>query len=267
MGGPSEATPVHNMLRVARLIPAAQTVATIQADTLVRDALELMRLQNFDQMPVVAGSRVIGVFSYRSLAASLEHLRSSQDPLDQRVEDALVDLEFVRASQDVGPIFQLLERDGAVLVGDEENLAAVMTLSDASSYLWQVTRPFVLIQDVELAVRSLMEGACVRKAILPESLVADLPDDRTAGVAEGRTLAQFSMGELFGVLFNGKNYNTVFREAFGQNRSIAASALTPVREIRNKVFHFRDEVIVEELEVLVAARQYLRRRLDSWNQT
>ena len=69
------------------------------------------------------------------------------------------------------------------------------------------------------------------------------------------------MAELFSVLFNGENYGRFFSEAFGGSKDLAYSTLEPVREIRNKVFHFRDEVTVHELEMLKNALTYVERRM------
>src|SRR5690606_36990577 len=78
----------------------------------------------------------------------------------QPVEDVCEELRFVRASDEVGAVLRYLDADGAVLVGDEDDVRAVATTSDVTSFLWNATRPFVLLQDVELAVRDLMRSAC-----------------------------------------------------------------------------------------------------------
>ena len=150
----------ETFFHVGRLIPSDQDVVTIAPGTTVADALEMMRKHDFDQLPVVAGNRVVGVFTYRSLAFGLANVRRHDDPQYVPVDDLLEDLQFVRASEEVGPIIDHLNRDGAVLVGDEDRLRAVATATDVTSFLWRATRPFVLLQDIELALRELMRSAC-----------------------------------------------------------------------------------------------------------
>ncbi|MCK6210828.1 CBS domain-containing protein [Georgenia sp. EYE_87] len=254
----------HDLLRVARLIPSAQEVVTVQAEQSVREALNVMQAHGFDQLPVCIGASVIGVFSYRSFAQGIQHIRRNDDPLAQPVEDYLEDLEFVRAGMDVGAIMDRLNADGAVLVGEEDRLDAVMTLSDAANYLWQVTKPFVLLQDIELAVRSLMEQACSDPDELRKHVQMIVNDNRGRPTGDSYSvLATLSMGELLSVLLNQANYGKLFRATFGTNRPLVSSLLEPVREVRNKVFHFRDEVSSEELDALINARRYLGRRLDA----
>jgi CBS domain-containing protein len=247
----------HDFLRVGRVIPADQDLCTITPRTRVGDALAVMRKYDYDQLPVLAGGVVVGVFSYRSLARGLGHIRRQDDPMAAQVEDLVEDLEFVRPSEEVGSIVAPLHRDGAVLVGDEERLLAVATAADITDFLWTATQPFVLLQDIELAVRALMRSVC--------------DDDEMAGcIAEAfpsesvRTtvaLQEFTLGEIIGVILNPRNFGTVFSGCFGRNRELVASTLEPVRGIRNKVFHFRGDVTPEELEVLADIGRWLRRKV------
>lgn len=249
----------HDFMQVARFVPTAQRVTCVDADTTVREALEVMQAQGFDQVPVVAGTRVIAVFSYRSLAQHLLHVRRNDDPLDLSVLDASTDLAFVHAGDDVGTILDRLERDGAVGVGDPTRIDALMTPTDVTRYLWHATRPFVLLQDIELAVRALMRVAVHTPEATGEVFARSLPQERLRDPRAPNGLEDLTLGELLAVLLQPENYGTLFRPIFGKSQSITASNLEPVRDVRNKVFHFRDEVTTEELDILVAARQYLRR--------
>jgi hypothetical protein len=69
------------------------------------------------------------------------------------------------------------------------------------------------------------------------------------------------MGELLGVVINPSNFVGCFRGTFGASREMIVSKLQPVCKIRNKVFHFRDDASVEELEVLADTRRWLLRKI------
>ena len=66
---------------------------------------------------------------------------------------------------------------------------------------------------------------------------------------------------MIGVLTNGENFARCFTRTFGPNRALVLGHLDAVREIRNQVFHFRDDVSVEQLDTLVAARVWLSRKV------
>lgn len=247
----------QQFFRVGRMIPMDQELITVSPATRVEEALAVMRQHNFNQLPVVVGGRVVGVFSHRSLARGLSNVRRQDDPLRVPVEDLLEDLEFVRATDDVNLVLSHLDRDGAVLVGDEERLLAVATSTDITDFLWNATRPFVLLQDIELAVRDLMRSCCT-DVVIAECIAAAFPP-RTEKIKN--RLEDLSLGETVGVLLNPGNFGSYFHMGFGRNRDLVASTLEPVRVIRNKVFHFRDDVSAEELETLVDTGRWLRRKI------
>lgn len=253
-----DASGVREFFRVAKLVPAGQDVVAVPPGTTVRDALAMMKTHGFSQLPVIAGGTVIGVFTHRSLALGLSTIRPQNDPLDAAVDDLLEDLSFVRAGDEVGDILARLDKDGAVLVGDETNLVAVATTTDVIVFLWETTRPFVLLQDIELAVRDLVRSACPSRDELARRIAAaygaDVGDPPS-------TLEELTMGGLLNVLLNRENFGQRFRRTFGANRDLVRSQLEPAREIRNKVFHFRDDVTTDELNMLYAARRWLLRKV------
>ena len=247
----------HQFFRVGRMIPMDQDLVTVSPSTRVADALSLMREHNFDQLPVMAAGRVVGVFSTRSLARGLSTIHPQEDPLSAPVEDLLEDLAFVRTTDEVNLVLAHLDRDGAVLVGDEEKLLAVATDTDITAYLWNATHPFVLLQDIELAVRDLMRSSCTD----PEMRVCIAVAFHSESAKGEAKLEDLTLGETMGVLLKPQNFGSFFRTRFGKNRDLVSSTLEPVRLIRNKVFHFRDDVTPEELETLVDTGRWLRRKI------
>lgn len=244
--------------RVSQLVPNDQDVATIEVGTKVGKALELMKARNFDQLPVTTtGSRVVGTFTYRSFARELRFIRKQDDPLAAPVDDLVEDLQFVRAAQDISDILGFLEADNAVLVGDEDRLLAIVTSADVSRFMWQRTRPFVLLRDIELGVRDLMRSSCTAEQ-LASLISAGLPPDP---VRDELRLEDLTLSELLSVLLSAESFGRFFRMSFGASRDLVRATLMPVVEIRNKEFHFRDEVSGEEVRTLADVTTWLRRKI------
>jgi CBS domain-containing protein len=250
-----ESPQLREFFRVVRLIPDEQRPVTVPTGTRVREALVIMANGNFSQVPVLAGDVVAGVFSYRSLAQHLPNVRRQDDPLDELVDDMLEDLTYVRATADVGDILASLGRDGAVLIGDEDDLLGIATTTDAIDFFWRTARPFVLVQDIELAVRDLMRVACPDADEMARRIA------KSVNVHGPRTIDELSLGDLIAVLTNGENFGQRFSSTFGQNRLLVLTCLEAVRDIRNQVFHFRDDVSIEQLESLTSARAWLARKV------
>ena len=246
-------------LLVNSLLPDDQDVVSVPPDASVSKALDLMRQHGFSQLPVMAGNIVIGVFSYRSFALRLAELGRS-DIARLEVDDCLEQLEFVRLSDEVEALFDYLDRDGAVLIGDRERLLAVATSTDLIRYLYTVTHPFVLIQEIELVLRGL-----VRRAVNPHDLVAcirraigHLYKDNADGPPT--ELTSLTFGELVRVVVNGANYSDVFARVLGRNRDSALGYLDPIPGLRNDVFHFKRSVSGEDMQMLANARSWLLRK-------
>jgi hypothetical protein len=259
VSAPSALLRVPGFVRVGELVPRDQDVLTIPVGTKVEQALKLMRLHDFDQLPVItAENRVIGAFTYRSLAHGLRDFRGQDNPLTSLVGDLVEELRFVTVSQEMDDVLDFLEKDNAVLVGDEDRLLAVVTTADVTRFLWSRTRPFVLLRDIELGIRYLMRSSCTAEE-LADSVSAGLPADHPTRTTA--RLEDLTLNELLSVLLHGPSFGKLFRLHFGKNRDTARNTLQPVREIRNKVFHFRDDASSEELQQLVEAATWLRRKV------
>ncbi|MGC5288870.1 CBS domain-containing protein [Micromonospora sp. DT231] len=252
-------TPQHHFLRVGQVVPTDQEVVTVEIDMPVSDALAMMAACGFDQLPVTSNGMVVGVFSYRSLALNLAIVRRQDSPLSYPVGDFLEDLAYVRSGSDVEDALGALHLKGAVLVGDEERLLAVVTTADISSYLWSATRQFMMVREVELATRHLAQRACATEDELRALVAAARPAHVDGTPAE--RLEDLTFGELISMINGPERFGRIFSRTFGSSRELVFSMLEPVREVRNKVLHFRDAVSDDEIELVMNARVWLLRRV------
>jgi CBS domain-containing protein len=250
---------VDLFLRVNSLLPDDQDVVSVPPDASVAKALDIMRQNGFSQLPVMAGDSVIGVFSYRSLAQRVVEI-GRPDVAQLEVDDCLEKLEFVRPSDEVEALFDHLDRDGAVLVGDPDRLLAVATSTDLIRYLYAVSHPFVLIQEIELVLRGL-----VRRAVSAEDLtsyirraISHLYKDRPDRLPSELTGLNF--GELVQVVIHGLNYADAFVRVLGRNRDSTRGYLDPIPRLRNDVFHFKRQVSGEDMQMLANTRAWLLRK-------
>ena len=245
--------------RVNSLLPDEQNVVSVSPGTLVREALELMRKRGFSQVPVMEGDEVLGVFSYRSFSARAAELGKAD--LDRiEVDDCLEDFEFVRVSGEIEAMFECLDRDGAVLIGDPDRLVAVATATDLVQYLYSFAHPFVMIQEIEMVLRELVRSA-VPKDELPPRIRRAVSSRYIA--AEDRIpaeLVDLSFAELVLTVTHGANYTEAFCKILGRNRESARGYLDPIPRIRNEIFHFRRPVTGEDVQTLTNTRTWLLRK-------
>jgi CBS domain-containing protein len=247
----------REFLRVAKVVPADQEILSVLPGTKVREALDLMDERGFSQLPVVVGGTVIGVFSYRSLAHGLRAIRSQDDPLELPIDELLEDLVFARPAASLSEVLDWIERDGAILLGDDDNLIAVATASDVARFLWETTYPFILIRDIELAVRDLMRRACRSESELQQSIDGVLPHPEDK---DGKMLEDLTLGQLIRVLLDSANFDQYFHRTFGRSSYLVESKLDRARIIRNSVFHFVGDVPAEEMRRLYTTWRWLERK-------
>ena len=247
--------------RINRIIPEGQQIKFIPPTTTVREAVELMRELNYSQLPVIQGNEVLGVFSYRSFAkeaaaVTFEKLKSqSYAPGDLTVDECLEKFDFANVTDDMDRVFRSVERDNGVLIGSPENLIGLLSPIDILLYLYNVANPFVMLSEIELALRALIRRSLSVEEIknLAKKCLLKLygTEERIPLVLEDMTFdnyrALISYGETW----------SKFEKVFGGSRGRAGGKLAEISEIRNYLFHFRRKITVEDYEVLRGHRDWL----------
>jgi len=244
---------------VNSLVPDEQNVLAVRPGTSIREALDVMRVHGFSQLPLMEGDLVLGVFSYRSFANRAITL--GRIDLDRaEVDDFIEDLEFVRVTDELERTFQYLDRDGVVLIGDPDRLIAVATPTDLIDYLYGLTRPFMLIQEIELVLRRLV-NATVSEGELSQYIQRAISSNYRDREDQIPTeLGELSFAELVQTVVNSANFSAAFHRILGNNRESAWGYLGRISSIRNDVFHFRRPITDDDVQVLIDARTWLRRK-------
>src|SRR5205823_6917964 len=88
-------------------------------------------------------------------------------PGDLAVEECLEQFEFARVTEEMRQVFDAMDRDNGVLIGSPEKLQGILTPMDFLRYLYKVASPFVMISEIELALRAL-----IGQALSPENIAA-----------------------------------------------------------------------------------------------
>lgn len=146
--------------RVKRVLPETQELVAFPPEKPVREALMLMQQRNFSQVPVVSGNEVLGVFSYKSFAQGILKLPPKErELLSLTVEVFLEDLKFAQITDELPTLLDEFDLKNAVLVGTEDRLQGIITAVDALRYFYRVASPYVMLYEVELAVRALIRDS------------------------------------------------------------------------------------------------------------
>lgn len=252
--------------RLARAIPENQELLCLKPDMAAREAIQLMGQHFYSQAPVMTGSKVLGVFSFRSFAqqaadCSLEDLKNLKHaPGDLTVGECMEQLDFADLSDEIHKQFDALERDNGVLVGIPNKLQAILTPMDVLRYYYKVASPFVFLSEIELSLRTLIRSAATEAEI---KALADKVTKRQLGsdAKSPETLEQMTF-DNYRLIVTSNDTWLKFQRAFGGSRERANAKLKDVGEIRNTIFHFKRPIEDEEFEKIRQVRDWLLARVE-----
>jgi hypothetical protein len=213
-----------------------------------------MRKHGYSQVPIVEGGEVLGVFSYRSFAqgaasATLDECTKDKcAPGDLPVDEFLERFEFARVTEEMSRVFDAMDRDNGVLVGTPERLIGVLTPMDFLRYLHRVASPFVMVSEIELALRAL-----IGIALTPEQ-IAEVAKRSLAGAYAGEDKVPTSLEEMtfdnYQVLVSRGESWPLLEPVFGGTRQRTSAKLKEICAIRNDVFHFKREITMQDHQTL-----------------
>lgn len=248
--------------RINRIVPPHQQLLTIEPWRTAREAVQLMLEHGYSQVPVVAaGGEILGVFSYRSFVKNTASMtlgdvnQQKCAPGDLRVDEFLEQFDYARVTEEFGRVLDALDRDGGVLIGSPDRPSGILTPMDLLRYLYQVASPFVLVSEIELAVRALIRSAMTGSQI-EEGARRSLASVYRSVDAVPTALEEMTFDNYRVFVMHADNWKHVER-VFGGTRTRTGGKLKEVGEIRNALFHFKREISVRDHEVLADHRNWL----------
>lgn len=241
--------------RLNSVIPDEQRLLTFTSTTLAADAIRIMRKQGFNQVPVVEGSEILGVFSFRSFARAVIDSSDERVPFGSLpVSEYLEQISFARVTDEFDSVIERIDRDDAVLVGDPKKLQAIVTAMDILRYLYDVASPYVMVAETELSIRAL-----IAKCLDVGQLAVCVSNSLSAAYGPGKLpsrLEDLAFNDYVQVIGDGRNWPS-FETTFGGTRLRTRAKLERMRDLRNDLFHFRRALTVEEYEELSTLRNWL----------
>jgi CBS domain-containing protein len=236
---------------------------SIQTSATVAEALAIMLEHKYSQLPVLDGERPVGVFSLWSLAHLLAG-GSSKNILSQEVEDLVDRIPIVDLETSLYEVLGNLDRHEAVLIGDQERLLAIATTWDVLSYFFKVARPFVLVQEIELALRQIIRACAGSEDEITSCIERALAYQIAAGMRKSlpTQLDELSFDDYSSLIKHRDNW-PLFEGKIGRKPDLVSTKLIAIRDVRNKVFHFKGDLTIGDYDSLASTRDWLLAKLGS----
>jgi CBS domain-containing protein len=227
--------------RIGMLIAANQPPTSVNRDTEVCEAVTLMLLNDFSQLPVLQNERsVSGMISWKSigrargLGGGCQYVR---DCMELDVEILTFDAPLFEALQTI------VDHEAVLVKGLDGRITGLVTTSDITLQFKSLSESFLLVGEIENHVRRIIDG---------KFTLGQLKDAVDPGDEERRNGVQFvsdlTFGEYIRLLENPDNWS---RLGVHLDRKVFIHRLSKIREIRNDVMHFHPDGISQtDLSIL-----------------
>ncbi|WP_426219800.1 CBS domain-containing protein [Pseudomonas sp. DWRC2-2] len=229
--------------RIGKLPSANLKLISVGPNATVSEAVTLMLLYDYSQLPVMQGDRSLkGVVTWKSIGSMLALNRPCVN-----VRDCLDEAVVINADSSLfSAIPTIVERAFVLIEASDKTISGIVTTTDLSLQFRQLAEPFLLLGEIEMHLRRLADGKFTRDDL---SSLKD-PGDVSRDI---NSLSDLTFGEHVRLLENPSRWSTL---GLNIDRATFVEHLKEIRDIRNDVMHFDpDGTAPTELEKL---RQFVR---------
>ncbi|WP_322103952.1 CBS domain-containing protein [Paraburkholderia sp. J41] len=220
--------------RVSRLLAASTPPRYVAPDCSVAEAMTIMMLRDYSQLPVMTTEREVkGIVTWSSIAHHLQF--DGERPVT--VQACMQQAVEVPESASLFNVIGLIAEESYVLVrGSDKKITGIVTATDLNEQFQQLSEPFLLLGEIENHIRSLIDG----KFTPDELKVLKDPADANRTV---ESVADLTLGESIRLLESEDNWKKI---DVPLDRAVFTGELNEVRRIRNDVMHFDPDGITPE---------------------
>ncbi|MCH8906483.1 MAG: CBS domain-containing protein [Candidatus Heimdallarchaeota archaeon] len=249
-----------------------EELLTFEPRTKVSVALEKMFEKNYSQVPIKKDDKIIGVLSYRSITNYVHRLDNIKRFNEIEVMEMLdEDPDYVDHDSSIHKAIKSLDKKDYVLVGVKSNIRGIATVVDAMEYFYEVSSAFILIGEIELGIREII-NRCIEKDTDFIKVILHFDDIILNGkkdelllsdpINRNDLLNEFMFGNYTLIIFSRKYWDKYFQNTFGSKIAHELD-FKEVNRIRNEVFHFKKiEVSSSDYNLLVRVRSKILRILE-----
>lgn len=239
--------PADPTFRIGNLPAANKALTTVGQDDPLNKAVTMMLQFDYSQLPIMHGEREVkGMISWKSIGS-----RYAIGGECCKVQHCREDAQVVDGNGTLFDAIPTLVKHGYVLVRNPQDrkITGIVTASDLSLQFQQLAEPFLLLREIELHIRQLLQGK-----VLPEDFDWLGSADTTA--PKPNSISDLSFGGYIRLVQRPQVWQ---RLALNINQASLVKQLEDVRQIRNDVMHFDpDPMTPKQLDVLKNAAKFMQ---------
>jgi CBS domain-containing protein len=243
--------PADPTFRIGSLPAANKNLTTVGQDDTLKKAVTMMLQSDYSQLPIMHGEREVkGMISWKSIAS-----RYAIGGECCKVQHCREDAQVVDGNGTLFDAIPTIVKHGYVLVRNPQDrkITGIVTASDLSLQFQQLAEPFLLLREIELHIRQLLQDK-----VLPEDLDWLGSADTTA--PKPNSISDLSFGGYVRLVQRPQVWQ---RLALNIDQASLTKQLEDVRQIRNDVMHFDpDPMTAKQLDVLQNASKFMQQLYD-----
>ncbi|MCA9941481.1 MAG: DUF4268 domain-containing protein [Anaerolineales bacterium] len=251
------------LIPIERLLAGRARPLCIHGNQTVRDALALMLQHNYSQLPVVnADGKLMGIISEQGINRTLYHIDARIPLLDYPLFHCLERVTAVPLETDAFDVLNWLEKTLTIVVVDDTRIPlGILTAFDLTLFFRDISEGLVLVEDVEVMLRQLIDQALPHEPERQEAMQNALKNYFKNGTEELPCLEQLTFNDYIKLIGNNKNWS--YFEATLQSKELFRIYMEQVRDIRNQLVHFRGQLDAVQRDALQRARAWLVNRFEA----
>lgn len=237
---------VDPIQRIKILSSSNKEPISISRDSTLKEAITLMMMHNYSQLPIINGPRnVIGFVSWETIGYALANGQTSQE-IKFYTNPDVTKLSYETPLLDA--ISVIIEKEFVLVIKSDNSVSGILTIADISAQFLSATEPFILLEQIENHIRQILDK---------KFLVTDLKEFCKKGDVEREIefIDDLNFGDYIQIVGNPENWDKL---NLSIERSHFIKQLDKIRQIRNDVMHFDPEGITkEQREDLVKMAKFL----------
>ena len=239
--------PPDPTFRIGNLPAANRALVTVGQDDSLAKAVTKMLQFDYSQLPIMHGDREVkGMISWRSIAT-----RHTFGGECSKVQHCREDAQVVDANGTLFDAIPTIVKHGYVLVRSQHDrkITGIVTASDLSLQFQQLAEPFLLIREIELHIRQLLQDK-----LSPDDLKSAVPDG--TDFPAPASISDLSFGGYVRLL---QKPDIWMKVSLSIDQGAMTAQLEQVRLIRNDVMHFDpDPLTSDQLDTLKNTSKFMQ---------
>lgn len=224
---------VDPIQRIKLLDASNKALITVNRDSKLREAITLMMLHNYSQLPVMNNPKsVVGYISWETIGYGLSNGCKSEDVRDFMLTDFVI-LDYETPLLEAISI--IIKKEFIIVQKQDKSVCGIITIADISAQFLTVSEPFILLEQIENHLRQILDGKFLIQEL--KDFCKTIEIDR-----EIENIDNLNFGDYIRILEKPDHWE---RFKLTIDRVHFIKQLDKVREIRNDIMHFDPEGITD----------------------